>query len=100
MALSKKAIAKGGPRGSKLVFDEEGKPHEIYEMKSTEEVFKGRDDVKEAGRQFAEAERGKLKDADVVDRAVAKEKKREKKRKRKDREREVSSPSSRMKCAH
>lgn len=89
MALSKKAIAKGGPKGTKLVFDEEGRPHEMYEMKSTEEVFKDKSDVKEAGRQFAEAERGRLKEADVIDRAVAKEKKNEKKRKRKDREREV-----------
>ena len=89
MALSKKAIAKGGPKGTKLVFDDEGKPHEIYELKSTEEVFKGQNDVKEAGRQFAESERGKLREADVVDREVAKEKKKEKKRKRKEREREV-----------
>lgn len=89
MALSKKAIAKGGPRGTKLVFDDEGKPHELYEMKSAQEVFKDQDDVKEAGRQFAEAERGKLKEADLVDRAVAKQKKQEKKRKRKEREREV-----------
>lgn len=89
MAQSKKAIAKGGPRGSKLVFDEEGNPHELYEMKSAEEVFKGKDDVKEAGRLFAETERGKMKDADVMDRAVAKEKKQEKKRKRREREREV-----------
>ncbi|KAI0791502.1 DEAD-domain-containing protein [Irpex lacteus] len=88
MAMSKKAIAKGGPKGTKLVFDEEGKPHEIYEMKSAEEVFQGQDDVREAGRQFAESERGKLREADVVDRAVAKEKKQEKKRKRKERERE------------
>ncbi|KAI0089434.1 DEAD-domain-containing protein [Irpex rosettiformis] len=88
MSGSKKAIAKGGPKGTKLVFDEEGKPHEIYEMKSTEEVFKGHDDVREAGRQHAESERGKLREADVIDRAVAKEKKQEKKRKRKERERE------------
>lgn len=89
MALSKKAIAKGGPKGRKLVFDEEGNPHELYEMKTAEEVFKGKDDVKEAGRKFAEDERGKLREADVLDREEAKEKKKEKKRKRKEREREV-----------
>lgn len=89
MALSKKAIAKGGPKGSKLVFDDEGNPHELYEMKTAEEVFKGKDDVKEAGRRFAEDERGKLREADVLDREEAKEKKKEKKRKRKEREREV-----------
>jgi ATP-dependent RNA helicase DDX10/DBP4 len=89
MALSKKAIAKEGPKGTKLVFDEEGKPHEIYEMKSAEEVFKGKDDVRLAEKEFAEREGGKLKEADVLDRAEAKEKKKEKKRKRKEREREV-----------
>lgn len=90
MALSKKALAKSAPRGEKLVFDDEGNPHKVYEMKTAEEVFKGAEDVKEAGRKFAEGERGKLKQADVADKAEAKEKKREKKRKRKEREREVS----------
>ena len=95
MAQSKKAIAKGGPRGSKLVFDDEGEAHEIYEMKAPEEVFgeggaEGRT-VKEAGKAFVENERGRMKEADVRDKEEAKEKKREKKRKRKDREREVRS---------
>ena len=58
-------------------------------MKKAEEVFKDQDDVREAGREFAERERGKLKEADMIDRAEAKEKKKEKKRKRKEREREV-----------
>ena len=93
MALSKKALAKGGPRGSKLVFDDEGGAHEIYEMKAPEEVFgeggaEGRA-VKEAGKAFVESERGRMKEADVRDKEEAKEKKREKKRKRKEREREV-----------
>ncbi|KZT08099.1 DEAD-domain-containing protein [Laetiporus sulphureus 93-53] len=88
MANSKKALAKTGPRGSKLVFDEEGNAHQLYELKTADEVFKGVDDVKEAGRQFAEGARGKMKEADVRDREEAKEKKREKKRKRKERERE------------
>lgn len=90
LALSKKAIMKSGPKGTKLVFDDEGNPHELYEMKSAEEVFKGQDDAREAGRQFAQSERSKLLEADVLDRAEAKEKKQEKKRKRKEREREVS----------
>ncbi|KAH9903502.1 DEAD-domain-containing protein [Cubamyces lactineus] len=88
MLASKKALAKIGPRGHKLVYDDEGNPHEIYEIKDASEVFKSVDEVKEAGRKFAESERGKLQQADVVDKAEAKEKKREKKRKRKERERE------------
>lgn len=89
MAASKKALAKYGGRGSKLVFDDEGNPHELYEMKTAEEVFKDKEDVKEAGRKFVESERNRLKQADVQDKAEAKEKKQEKKRKRKEREREV-----------
>lgn len=89
MATSKKALAKYGERNTRLVFDDEGQAHEVYEMKSTDEVFKGSEDVKEAGRRFAETERSKLKEADVMDKAEAKEKKQEKKRKRKEREREV-----------
>ncbi|KAI0342462.1 DEAD-domain-containing protein [Trametopsis cervina] len=93
LALSKKAIMKSGPKGTKLVFDDEGNPHELYEMKSAEEVFKGQDDAREAGRQFAQSERSKLLEADVLDRAEAKEKKQEKKRKRKEREREENGES-------
>lgn len=93
LAQSKKAIAKGGARGSKLVFDDEGGAHEIYELKAPEDVFgeggvEGRV-VKEAGRAFAESERGRMREADVRDKEEAKEKKKEKKRKRKEREHEV-----------
>ncbi|PIL37625.1 hypothetical protein GSI_01319 [Ganoderma sinense ZZ0214-1] len=89
MALSKKALAKSGPRGHKLVFDDAGDAHEVYELKDAGEVFVGgKEEVMEAGRRFAESERGKLRAADVEDKAEAKEKKREKKRKRKERERE------------
>lgn len=89
MANSKKAIAKNGPKGHKLVFDEEGNAHELYEMKAMEEVFKDKNHMKEAGKKFAESERGKMSEVDVLDKEEAKEKKREKKRKRKEREREV-----------
>ena len=89
MEGTKKSLLKHGPRGTKLVFDEEGAAHEVYEMKTAEEVFRDKEEVKEAGRKFAESERSRLKEADVVDKALAKEKKREKKRKRKERERQV-----------
>jgi len=42
----------------------------------------------EAGKKFAESERGRLREVDEVDREEAKEKKKEKKRKRKEGERE------------
>lgn len=89
MGNSKKALAKYGEKGHRLVFDEEGNPHEVYELKDVAEVFKDAQEVMDAGREFAEGERGKLKEADVADKARVKEKKREKKRKRKEREREV-----------
>jgi len=83
MMKSKKALAKAGPRGTKLVFDEEGQAHALYEFKDANEV-----DVEGEGADFLRKEIGKMRRADVDDKAVAKEKKREKKRKRKERERE------------
>ncbi|KAI0827473.1 DEAD-domain-containing protein [Trametes gibbosa] len=88
LAQSKKAIAKSGPRGHKLVFDDDGVAHELYELQDAADVFRNADAAREAGRQFAQSERGKLQQADVMDKAEAKEKKREKKRKRKQREHE------------
>jgi ATP-dependent RNA helicase DDX10/DBP4 len=87
MSRSKRAMLKSTELGRKLVFDEEGNPHELYEMGDAEEFFKaGPEGVKDAGKKFVEGERGRLKVADVADKEEAKEKKREKKRKRKERE--------------
>lgn len=80
---SKKALAKAGPRGTKLVFDEDGQAHELYEFKEAKDV-----DVEHDGAEFMKKEIGKMQRADVDDKAVAKEKRREKKRKRKEREQE------------
>jgi ATP-dependent RNA helicase DDX10/DBP4 len=89
MMKSKKALAKAGPRGTKLVFDEDGQAHELYEFKDVNDV-----DVQGDGAEFMRKEIGKMQRADVDDKAVAKEKKREKKRKRKEREREEVSPNN------
>ena len=89
MGQSKKAMLKYHGLGQKLLFDDEGKPHEIYEMHDAEEEFKGVD-VLEVGKEFAEGQRGKMKEVDVVDKEEAREKKREKKRKRKEKEKGVS----------
>ena len=83
MMKSKKALAKTGPRGKKLVFDEDGQAHELYEFRDVNDV-----DVEGDGTEFMKKEIGRMQKADVDDKAVAKEKKREKKRKRKERERE------------
>ncbi|KAG2159287.1 DEAD-domain-containing protein [Suillus bovinus] len=90
LSRTKRAIAKYGQLGHKLIFDDEGNPHEIYEMVDPAEFYKeGLKGAKEAGKAFVEGEKDKLKGADVVDKMEAKEKKREKKRKRKDREQGV-----------
>ena len=91
LSRTKRMVAKFGQLGHKLVFDDDGNPHEVYEMVNPEEFYKnGAEAVKEAGRTFAEGEQGKLRSVDVVDKQEAKEKKKEKKRKRKERERGVS----------
>ena len=90
MSRSKRAMLKSTDLGKKLIFDNEGNPHELYEMGDAEEFFKaGSQGVKDAGKKFAESERGKLRVADIADKEEAKEKKREKKRKRKEREKGV-----------
>ncbi|KAH7882996.1 DEAD-domain-containing protein [Phlebopus sp. FC_14] len=91
LSKTKRMVAKYRQLGRKLLFDNDGNPHEVYEMIDPQEFYKhGPASVKEAGRVFVEGEKGKLKEADVIDRQEAREKKREKKRKRKDREREVN----------
>lgn len=90
MGQSKKAMLSSRGNPSKLVFDEDGKSHEIYELIGEDE-FKADGDAKAQREKFVEAEREALKKADVADKERAKEKRREKKRKRKDMD-EVSSP--------
>lgn len=100
MSKSKRVQLKSTELGTKLIFDEEGNPHELYEMADADEFFKaGPEGVKDAGRKFVEGERGRLKVADVLDKEEAKEKKREKKRKRKEREKGVSNvPTCGYRC--
>ncbi|KAG6865184.1 hypothetical protein C0991_004627 [Blastosporella zonata] len=88
LGRAKQAIAKNGlPK--KLIFDDEGEAHEMYELAEADDWYKSKGGLAGAqaeGKKFAEDERGKMRVADVLDKEVAKEKKREKKRKRKDRE--------------
>lgn len=91
MGTSKKAMLKAKGAGHKLVFDEDGTAHEIYEFVGEDEE-KARKKGDEHAR-FVEEQRREMEVVDVGDREVAKEKKREKKRKRKDREREVGPAS-------
>jgi hypothetical protein len=90
LGKAKRAVLKYGGLARKVVFDEEGNAHDLYEMEDADEFFKdGMEGAKQAGKQFAEGERGKIKERDVVDKEEAREKKREKKRKRKEKEKGV-----------
>lgn len=84
---SKKKLLKLKGKGEKIVFDEEGRPHQIYELEDEEE-FKQRGPADAQRSRFLEAEQGRLQAADITDKHAAKEKKQEKRAKRKARERE------------
>ncbi|KAH6634655.1 P-loop containing nucleoside triphosphate hydrolase protein [Chaetomium sp. MPI-SDFR-AT-0129] len=84
---SKKKLAKYMERGNKLVFDDDGVGRPLYELQ-------GEDDFAQEGpadalrTQFVAAETEKVKEADVQDKQVAKQRKREKRDRAKARERE------------
>jgi ATP-dependent RNA helicase DDX10/DBP4 len=83
---SKKKLLQFMDKGKKIVYDDEGNPHEVYELEN-EDDFKARG-LPEAQRQkFIEQARQIVEQADVDDKAAAREKRREKLRKRKEKER-------------
>lgn len=82
---SKKKLLKLKEKGKKLVFDEEGNPHQIYELED-EDQFKRRGPADAQKAKFWEAEQMRLQDADLVDKQTAKAKRKEKREKRKARE--------------
>lgn len=79
---SKKALTKLKDKGKRLIYDSDGEVHEVYELED-EEAFRKRGSAAEQRAKFIEEETNKVKEADLVDRALAKEKRREKKLKRK-----------------
>ncbi|GME83682.1 unnamed protein product [Ambrosiozyma monospora] len=85
-ALSRKLTAKSQGSGSKLVFDDDGIAHPIYELEDEEDFHKlgPADKLKE---EFLNKERELMTKADSADKDVAREKKQEKKRRRKEMER-------------
>ncbi|GAA5843528.1 hypothetical protein JCM5353_005445 [Sporobolomyces roseus] len=80
---SKKAMLSHRGNPTKLLFDDEGDSHAIYELGDLEEFEKG-GDAAEQQKKFVEMEKEKLKEADVKDKERQKELRREKKRKRKE----------------
>lgn len=83
---SKKKVAQLKDKGSKLVFDDDGNAHEIYELEN-EADFRARGEAEEQRKRFLEEEAKRVAQADFEDKALAKDKRRAKKEKRKERER-------------
>ena len=82
----KKKLTKLMDKGKKLIYDDEGNPHEVYELED-EEQFRAKGLPEEQRQKFIEAARQEVQNADVEDKETAKAKRKEKLRKRKERER-------------
>lgn len=85
MLKSKKQLLKLKEKGTKLVFDDDGVPHQMYELED-EEDFQKRGSAAAQRAKFLEAEAERVQEADLDDKQLAKMKKREKREKRKARE--------------
>ncbi|KAI5307325.1 hypothetical protein KEM56_007591 [Ascosphaera pollenicola] len=83
---SKKKLLKYKNKGSKVVYDDEGNAHEIYELED-EEAFRAKGNAQEQRARFLELEAERQRLADIRDKEIAKQKKRELKEKRKERAR-------------
>ncbi|EEB95481.1 hypothetical protein MPER_05546, partial [Moniliophthora perniciosa FA553] len=90
LSNAKRKAILNAPMREKIIFGEDGVGVEAGVGEDGEKWLEkkgGMDGVVEEGKKYAESERSRMKDADVIDRAEAKEKRKEKKRKRKERER-------------
>ncbi|GAC77571.1 RNA Helicase [Moesziomyces antarcticus T-34] len=87
MGQSKKALALAGKRGigEKLIFDDEGEAHALYELQD-EEAFRKQGDARTQAQRWEEEERERMQQADLKDKELAKEKRREKRQRQKERE--------------
>ncbi|KAF2661377.1 DEAD-domain-containing protein [Lophiostoma macrostomum CBS 122681] len=83
---SKKKLLKLKDKGTKLVFDDEGNAHELYELED-EADFKAKGLPQEQQQKYIEAAREIVQKADVEDKAAARAKRKEKMRKRKEKDR-------------
>lgn len=85
MLKSKKKLLKLKGKGTKLVFDDEGNAHQVYELED-ENQFKQRGPADAQKAKFLEKEQEVLQAADLLDKQTANAKKKEKREKRKARE--------------
>ncbi|KAG6041339.1 ATP-dependent RNA helicase dbp4 [Claviceps citrina] len=84
---SKKKMLKFKGNPTKVVFDDDGNPHELYELQDQED-FKKEGPADEQRVRFVESEAARVREADVEDKQLARQKKRERRERRKARERE------------
>ena len=82
---SKKQIIKLKDKGKKMIFDDEGNAHEVYELED-EEKFKSRGTADVQKAKFLVEEQARLAAVDLADKQAAKVKRKEKREKRKARE--------------
>lgn len=89
--VTKKGLMALRGSGEKLVFDDEGTAHALYELVDDKTLT--RDEIESERRKFLAEQGGKMKDVDVSDKEAIKALRREKKTERKAREREVDGRS-------
>ncbi|KAH6723228.1 P-loop containing nucleoside triphosphate hydrolase protein, partial [Leptodontidium sp. 2 PMI_412] len=85
MLTSKKQMLKLKEKGTKMVFDDDGVAHQLYELED-EDDFRKRGTAEDQRARFLEEESARVREADLDDKQLAKQKKREKREKRKARE--------------
>jgi ATP-dependent RNA helicase DDX10/DBP4 len=95
---SKKKVALLKDKGHKIVFDDDGNAHEMYELED-EDDFKAKGLPEEQRKAFIEQAAEVAKEADVEDKAAQKQKKKDKLRKRRDRERNEAAETKAAKDA-
>ena len=95
LLTSKRLLAKLKGAGQKLVYDDEGKPHQVYELED-EVAFRKKGPLGDQRARFLEAERDRVKKADIGDRDLVKEKRRAKKEKLRDRKHQELEAENRM----
>lgn len=88
MGESRKQMLKLKGQGTKVTFDDDGQARSAYELQDLE-AFEAAGGAQQQREAYVRAEAERMREADVVDRQVAREKRQEKKRKRKEREREA-----------
>lgn len=91
-ALSKKLSSANHGNPTKMKFDDEGNAHPIYELED-EEDFRKKGDAREQQKEFVDRETLLMNEADIADKALAREKRQEKKRRRKEMERQMNEES-------